>query len=219
MICQGWSLFSFLRACIRYRQAYIPLPLDGVEINSELVKTFRPQVDSSSSGLKFLGQTRYSEDFGPSVHADCRGVNCKPKQLKHVRDNDQLMFKDSITHEQFTDLSHLSKPRESFRPQVESIATGKFAATTRYTEEFAGHPMPLGPTHKVKVADDSSRVQGNCIPNKLRDYMYNNDIDTVSVLGKPVRSILNETDTAKAKTRSKSTNPYIDEYLTYYRMS
>lgn len=213
----------------RYHQAYIPLPLEGAVINHELAKTFHMDDSSSvsrSSSLPLTGKTRYKEDFCTLVSngKEGRGVSCKPKIRTHARPGDHLIYVDSVSHEKFPDFSSFSRPRDPFTPSrdrpTNASAGFKFNAGTRYAEEFVDVSNSAYKIEAVRLSDNSNRVHGNSIPNKLRDYLYNRDV-RISEVGIPMEELLRSpAPPPKAVSLTNpDNNPYIDEYLSYHRIT
>lgn len=195
-------------------------------INRELARTFHH--GESSSGASRSGsvpvnlRSRYADDFGSNVErgVDYRIPMQKPKAQKHVREDDKLLFKDSVSHEVYS--SHKGVcPRSPIRPLVNEKQTNagsgcRFRGSTRYSEEFLDLSRDDGnKVELVKGRDDSNRINGNSIPNRLRSYLYENEVRDVSALPVSIESILADGTESldKRPSRKYSDNPYLGDYL------
>lgn len=197
--------------------------MDGASINRELAKTFQPDEGSSSisrkSSRNLFPRTRYEEDYvgNGCCAVDQRLMSFKPKIQKHTRDDDHLLFTDSVTHELFHKLP-AAKPRAASKPPMDkptnASAGFRFSGSTRYAEEFTDLSNEGYRVQIVKGRDDSNRVKGNSIPNRVREFLYENNISAGDL---PVRI----EDVVKGRVsgidnppRVESVNPYLKDYLT-----
>ena len=131
-----------------------------------------------------------------------RSVSMKPAQTRHVRPDDHLLILDSVTHQQFQPFEakfvHPPEPIKSEIPKPTKANAGhRFEGITRYEEEYEpvaqqimqaaaaasssarpgnerNNKEPIFGT-KVVYEDNSSRVWGNSIPNKVRNYLFSNE--------------------------------------------
>lgn len=207
-------MFSF-----RYQQAFIPLPLDGAIINRELARTFNPNDADSPAATRSVSvptfnRTRYAEDFIaiellPGNH---RPPSMKPKIETHVRDDAKLLYTQSVTHEAYQkpQIPATKKHVPSIHETASSPSLG-FRGRTRYSEEFVskeGYRVEV-----VKGRDDSNRINGNSIPNKLKEYIHEHDL--VNLHGIDVDAILKSTEGRKPFDANSVyySNPYLSEYM------
>jgi hypothetical protein len=169
------------RRMCRYQESYVPLPLEGAAINRELARTFRPVASNQRlDAVKLEGQTRYCEDYQiPSKPG--RAESQKPKQQKHVKDDDHLLVLRPASHDHYPPYSgDQLKPPESFKPPLDKPTNASagytFNAHTRYSEDFGGSNVGSQlSAPKATHEDNSSRVWGNSIPNKVRNFMFRHD--------------------------------------------
>lgn len=211
------------REMTRYQQAYIRLPLDGAKINRELVQTFQPADGASSvshnsvRGLKL--RTRYEEEFGSNV---ARGVNYRPASLKpkcekHVDEHNKLLFTESVTHETFHQLPPV-RPRGAIHPPADkptnASAGFRFCGHTSYAEDFVDLSKDGYRVELARGRDDSNRVNGNSVPNRLKDYMQEHEVRGFTDV--PVEKVLSgeiEAATVSIEKQSWNNNPYLSQYL------
>ena len=196
-------------------------------INRELALTFHPD-DSSSSVSRTQSvpqklRTRYDEDFATNVSpgTDYRLPNFKPRAQKHVDENVHLLFTDSITHEAFP--SHgPTRPRDPIRPPLDkptnASAGFRFGGTTRYAEEYVDLSREGSRVEIAKATDDSSRVQGNSIPNRVHEFLFANDIRNAEHLSVSIGDILRGRVPDRSPNDPKKAghgydNPYLQDYL------
>ena len=200
------------------------LPLDGSKINRELARTFNPSVAvaPASSGSQALNRhlkTQYEDDFGDaSMLKGChRPPSLKPATEKHVHENAKLLYMDSVTHEAYRTpqpgFVAKSQPVNPLEGATSGITGSPFCAKTRYSEEF----LNLGSGgYRVEVArgrDDSNRVNGASVPNRIREYMFTHHLQGPK--GIDVDAIMRSNETRK-KVDSESVyydNPYLSDYL------
>lgn len=183
------------RSMCRYQMSYVPLPLEGAAINRELANTFRPLNMAAVVSVPLRGETRYKEIFR-APNKMTRSASMRPAQTRHVRPDDHLLIVDSVTHQQFQPFEakfiHPPEPIKSEIPKPTKANAGhKFEGITRYEEEYepvaqqslrgfarpgdsASSSEPVFGT-KVVYEDNSSRVWGNSIPNKVRNYLFQAD--------------------------------------------
>ena len=176
---------------------------------------------SRSTSVPVNQRSRYVDDFGANVEkgVDYRLPIQRPKEQKHVRDDVKLFFTDSVTHEVFP--AHVGvRPREPFRPLVEKPPANsppgfRFRGSTRYAEEFIDLSKDGYRVQLVKGRDDSNRINGNSIPNRLRDFLFENDVKDVMSLPASLASILSEKVTFQEKRKFQQglENPFLEEYL------
>jgi hypothetical protein len=206
----------------RYQQSYIPLPLDGAQINRELVRTFQPNEGGSTvshnnaRGLKL--RTRYEEEFGSNVSrgVDYRPPSLKPKCETHVDENSKLLYKSSVTHENFHKFPQ-ARPRDAIHAPAEkptsSLSGFRFCGNSSYAGDYVDLSK-IG--YRVELArgrDESNRVNGNSIPNRLREYMYEHDVRALDQV--PVAKVLSGEIQPNATPHSepRNDNPYLSQYL------
>ncbi len=203
----------------RYHQAFIPLPLDGAVINKELARTFNPNDADATEGKRSLSvpsfnRTRYAEDFcladlGSGFH---RPPSMKPKSETHVKEDSKLLYTDSMTHEAFQKPPLLASHKQSEKPVSEDPPKSlPFCGKSRYSEEFVskeGYKVELFKGH-----DKSNRIVGNSIPNRIKEYIYDHEL--TSVTGLDVDSIMKSKEGRKIFD-PKSVyyeNPYLSDYM------
>lgn len=204
---------------LRYQQCFIPLPVDGSLINNELAKTFNPNHSGSNAAnrgasLTLLGQTRYAEEFGSAawqagVH---RAQSFKSRMEMHINPDDKLLFKKSITHETFhshpiPQRSQLHKPIAQ-PPSV--VGNHRFNGRTRYADEYIDLSKNGYRVDLAKGRDDSNRVNGNSIPNRARDYMFDNGLDRI---GASELEAVMRSNQPSAHKPVENSNPYLSDYL------
>jgi len=214
----------------RYHQAYIPLPLEGAEINRELARTFQPDSDGSSTttsstvSVPQSYKTQYTDDFSSNIQkgVDYRIETFRPKVQKHIHEDDRLLYKESITHQQFQSLTGASPGHRSLGPHEipKPTSTGfRFTGTTSYSDEFIDvSKMSYRPPEQIRGSTNSSRVYGSAVPVGVAFFKSQNG----------VRDILNDPCVPKMRdilfspmTRSTTGvsdfpdpgNPYISEYM------
>ena len=196
--------------------------MDGANINRELASTFNPDDQSSSvsrkSSVPIKAQSRYNEDYAHNIRAgvDYRLPNCKPKIQKHVNEKDHLLFTDSVTHEVFHTLP-ATRPREAFRPAMDkptnSSAGFRFNGSTRYSEEFTDLSTEGYRVELVKGRDDSNRVKGNSIPNRVKDYLFEAGNVSPLSLEVPIEDIVRGKAAPPPEPVETVSNPYLQDYL------
>ena len=162
--------------------SYVPLPLDSAAINFELAKANAPPNHSAVIQIPFHGHTHYQEEFHTPYRLT-KAETMKPKQMKHVREDNHLLVTEPISHEHYP--SYPSKyvhMQEAIHSDIvkptKSNAGFHFDAKTAYADDFDGTVHRLmreeGGVKKVTYEDNSSRVWGNVIPNKVRNYLNDN---------------------------------------------
>ncbi|EER19389.1 hypothetical protein Pmar_PMAR012365 [Perkinsus marinus ATCC 50983] len=175
-----------------YREQYQPLPLHGAVVNRELAKTFRPA--SSPAGgpsPKQNGRSRYSDDY--VVYPGARKeAMLKPAVQTHIDREAYLLYKQPISHEFYPDWQRDSGGMECVgkrcKPPLPKPTTSTmgfhFNARTRYSEDYpvgsgADSVLAIEGRKSCKVLlehgsyaeDNSSRIQGNAVPNRVRDFI------------------------------------------------
>jgi hypothetical protein len=177
-----------------------------------------PQRAQSCS--KSMYRTRYSEDFETNVvpGKDYRLPPFQPKVQKHVRDNDRLLYNQSVTHESFSALSN-SPSKSSASPPIPIAekTVYKLSSSTRYFEDFpssqpdtiSDQPIPLRPSPVSKT----NRVFGATIPYPIRQYIYENGTESLKEAN--VEDVLssNISSSNYCLHHTTSSNPYMAEFL------
>ena len=200
------------------------LPLDGSMVNRELARTFNPNkaesrraYPSGKIGLKY--RTPYEEDFGTAseIIGAPRAQSLKPKSDTHIREDAKMLYRDSVTHEAFRSPSHgfqgrpaaFSPPHASGPEDIESPFLGK----SRYAEEFVNLTNQGYRVELAKGRDDSNRVKGSSIPNKLRDYMFAHGVDACKKID--VDSVFRSTESHRPGRPDQAmyNNPFLSDYL------
>jgi hypothetical protein len=169
------------RSMCAYEQSYQPLPLEGAAINTELAKTFRPYNAAAVLRVPLKGETAYQDEFKAPTK-DGRQKIMRPEISKHVRDDDHLSIVDSINHTAYPSYGRVSKVtpiKSDIVKPTKANAGLKFEGLTRYNEEYDGLAAKLmqesGGVEKVSYEDNSSRVWGNSIPNKMRNFLFKHE--------------------------------------------
>jgi len=167
------------RTMCKYTEQFVPKPLGDYACNRLLAETFRPSSKADAPLLKLGAKTSYKEQF-PRIPgkkaAEARPQSCKPAQAKHVQEDSKLAVTRSTTHHQFQ--GHLitrDPAKEAFIPSHQSHVKDPRLIndyTTRYNQDFGpfrGDVRPPSPL--VSAEDNSFRVNGSSVPNKVRDYI------------------------------------------------
>jgi hypothetical protein len=198
--------------------------LDGATINRELAETFQPDDERSalsrSNSVPLKMRSRYYDDFCTNVEkgVDYRLPIQKPKQQKHIRHEDKLLFTDSVTHEAFPTHTGIHS-RKAHMPLSDKPSNGsagfRFCGSTRYAEEFIDLSKNGYRVDLVKGRDDSNRVHGSSIPNRLREFIFENEVKDVRSLPNSLDSIMSETQGYQDKRTRTGVpeNPYLKDYL------
>ena len=211
-----------------YNQSFIPLPLEGSRINKELATTFQPDVGSTSSAQRSSSvsagayKTRYHEDFASNVipGKDYRLSPFRPKIQKHVRDDDRLLYGESITHESFRDVSSYHMRSSGSLPRTPSIERPvyKLSGVTRYNEEFTPchplEPIPDVPITKNSTSSGTAnRVVGPSVPRQIREFVLENGPEHLQDAN--IREVLLRSPTIQPNSLDhySNRNPYMNEYL------
>ncbi len=190
-------------------------------MNRELARTFNPndggaRVTSSSAKIKRNIRTQYSDDFAPLTDTDAthRVPSMKPTSDTHVREDAKLLYTDSVTHEAFKSPQARFRGRpHAFNPS-DNMAVAEelpFMGKSRYREEFVnkeGYKVELG-----KGRDDSNRINGCSIPNRIRDYMFSHSLGGAKSVD--VDSVLRSSESRKPIDANSVlySNPYLSDYL------
>ncbi|KAF4701883.1 hypothetical protein FOZ63_000058, partial [Perkinsus olseni] len=178
-----------------YMEQYQPLPLQGAVINRELAKTFRP-ASSPANGPspQQKGRSRYSDDYVMYPGARKEAM-LRPAVQTHVDGELYLLYKQPASHEFYPDWQRNSGGIECVgercKPPIPKPTTSTmgfhFDARTRYSEDYppgsgADSAIAMDARESCRVLlehgsyaeDNSSRVQGNAVPN--RNTLYGEDI-------------------------------------------
>lgn len=167
----------------RHRMSYVPLPLDSAPVNFELAKANAPPNHSAAIQIPFNAHTHYQEWFHTPSRATKADI-MRPKQLKHVRDDNHLLVVEPISHEHYpTYPAKYVHVQEAIHSDIvkptKSNAGFHFNAKTAYADEYDGSAPRLmreqGGVQKVTYEDNSSRVWGNIIPNNIRNYLNDHE--------------------------------------------
>lgn len=168
------------RSICRYTETFAPKPLGDFACNKMLAETFRLQ-SKAPPKLELSSKTAYREQF-PKMNAQqaygARAESCSPAVVKHVDDTSKLLVTRSTSHAQFGGHKITKDPQsESFKPSHSSHVKDKRLVTnyrTRYHEDYHGgyDPDHRPPSPMVSAEDNSFRVNGASIPNKVRDFMH-----------------------------------------------
>lgn len=148
----------YQRSMCAYTQQFVPRPLDGVQINKECYNLFKEKCEagntSSTSAAESATETttRYSfpqYSFEESMKA--LPPNFKPKQQKHVSDENKLMVTESSLHREFPAPRKGDHRTAPFKPAKQShLAVGTFQGVTSYNTCFA--PSKYDSVWPVKFA-------------------------------------------------------------------
>jgi hypothetical protein len=226
-----YVILVFCSMISSYNQSFIPLPLEGARINRELATTFQPEAGNNSSASRSSSvsagtyKTRYNEDFSSNVvpGKDYRLAPFRPKVQKHVREDDHLLYAESITHESFRDVSgyHARPTKHSnFSPTI-NRPIYKLSGSTRYNEDFSLVADTGVPQDEDAIANRSSfttgsanRVFGPTVPHQIRQYVIENGPQEFQESN--LRDVLftsSPTKTLNSPDKFKHTNPYMAEFL------
>jgi hypothetical protein len=217
---------------LRYHKAFIPLPLEGAEINRELARTFQPESDGTSttgSSTSLQGanpthfHTKYEEDYSSNVliGKDYRTAAFRPEVQKHIREENKLIYTDSITHEKFVDLTAGlgSQPREPLKPPIDkpTNASAGFRFKTSYTDEYTDVSALAFRPEQKRGSTNSSRIYGSAVPARIISFKSDNGIhDLLDTSLPPVRDILFGSSVNRPtiiESFPDPSNPYIADFL------
>lgn len=130
----------------------------------------------------------------------------------HIKPDDKLLFKESITHETFHShpippKTRLAEPAAKLTPVV--VNRG-FHGRTMYADEFIDLSKNGYRVELVRGRDDSNRVNGNSIPNRVKEYMFEHGLDKIdaSELERVMRS-----NRPSIRKPVENSNPYLSDYL------
>lgn len=166
------------RSMCKYTEEFHPMPLGDSEINKQLAATFRPMAKPGVSSNSLSAKTAYRDDFpgykGEKMNS-AKLKDFKPEQQRHTKDQ-SLMVTDSHTHSAFAFHQGKHAP-DSFAPKNQTHSNNPRLFTdyrSRYSETFNQDYSSGGPPGKLAQSseDNSFRINGSSIPNKVRDY-YN----------------------------------------------
>jgi|LauGreDrversion4_2_1035121.scaffolds.fasta_scaffold10118_4 hypothetical protein len=207
-----------------YNHNFIPLPIEGSGINKELASTFHPDASNSSStsgqrsrsSSSAMYRTRYTDDFASNVvpGKDYRLAPFRPKVQKHVREDDRLLYGESITRECFRDLSDMcAKPLKQVDVPLVNRPAYKLSSSTRYSEDFP--PIEAMHPNVVSRTANGNRVIGSSVPHPIRQFMFENGVESIQsvdlkkVLLNPQQQSCSVSDHHSRANR----NPYMDEFM------
>ncbi|KAF4678032.1 hypothetical protein FOL47_006984 [Perkinsus chesapeaki] len=195
-----------------YREQYKPLPLHGAVINKELAKTFRPASSvGNGPSPKQTSKSRYTDDYVIYTRAK-KEVMMRPAIQTHIDREAYLLYTKPASHEFYPDWQKNSGGMECVgercKPPLPKPTTSTmgfhFDAHTRYSEDYppgsgADSQLALAGRESCKVLlehgsyaeDNSSRIQGNSVPNRVRDYINNRNLHNGRILSNGVPSIVN----------------------------
>jgi len=164
------------RTNCKYTEEFHPLPLGDYQINKALAKTFRPQSVADQPGVKCSSSTTTGDSYQPYSEKKmsfAKGQNFKPAQARHTSDDSKLAVTEPYSHTAF--LNHRGlRPPESFAPKNQSHLVDPRLFTdwrTRYTEVFNREMPKLTRQAIAECSEDNSfRVNGSSVPNKVRDF-------------------------------------------------
>ncbi|KAF4758207.1 hypothetical protein FOZ63_010981, partial [Perkinsus olseni] len=214
-----------------YMEQYQPLPLQGAVINRELAKTFRP-ASSPANGPspQQKGRSRYSDDY--VVYPGARKeAMLRPAVQTHVDGELYLLYKQPASHEFYPDWQRNSGGIECVgercKPPIPKPTTSTmgfhFDARTRYSEDYppgsgADSAIAMDARESCRVLlehgsyaeDNSSRVQGNAVPNRVRDYINTENLHRGKILSgripSMVRILRGEVKPRRPSTQKASTS-------------
>ncbi len=124
----------------------------------------------------------------------------------HVKNDSKLVYLDSVTHESFCKLPPIAPPRTLKPPDPEPTSSIRFCGKSRYSEDFVnkeGYKVEL-----VKGRDQSNRIHGSSIPNKVKEFLYTHDSGTLDI-----DAILKSKKNTVDSSRMYYDNPYLSDYL------
>lgn len=138
----------YQRSMCTHTQQYVPRPLDGFAINKECYDLFKEKCESGSTSSTSNAAsatettTKYSYPLYPL--SDALGAiapNFKPKQAKHVSDENKLLVTKSASHREFPcpSVEHTRNARpEACKPRIVThLAVGDMKGISSYNSQFA----------------------------------------------------------------------------------
>ena len=223
--CLSTTIVAFCDFSSSYNHSFIPLPLEGSRINKELATTFQPEAAYTSSGQRSNSisagsyKTRYHEDYASNVvrGKDYRLPPFRPKIQKHVRDEDRLLYAQSITHESFRDVSNYHARFSASLPIAPTVDQPVYnlSGKTRYTEEFGvTEPIDQGPifNHSTSSSGTANRVFGPSVPPRIRQFILENGPSELQEAN--VRDLMFSSSPRTIPIENYSSqNPYMSEFL------
>jgi hypothetical protein len=130
----------------------------------------------------------------------------------HINPDDKLLFKESITHETFHSHPIPQKP-QLHKPIAQPpavVVNRRFNGRTRYADEYIDLSKNGYRVELAKGRDDSNRVNGNSIPNRVRDFMFENGLCRI---GASELEAVMRSNQPSVRKPVESSNPYLSDYL------